>query len=470
MPLRCRRSTRVLLALVVAVAAAAGPTTTGATAPAQPSATGQPSSHSHAATDPFAARSGPLAGRAPAAAPAAFRFSGGGYGHGVGMGQYGAYGMALRGRRAATIIGFYYGGAVPRNVALPAAIRVGVLQAPRDPRTGRRLTQVLVRGLRLPGHRSTGMIAAGGVNKRHQPAAAGLPGNVTYAVRPDRGGVSLFAGSKRVFGPTSAGTGVRLRFQQGMRLPALLALPQAGRVLRWGRLEVSLVREAGAFRLRAVAVMPFNAYLRGLGEVPSSWPLQALEAQAIAGRSYALATIRSHGQHRGARRWDGCDCGVYASVRDQHWVGWSKESGRLGGRWVAAVRLTGSRVVAWHGRLVRAFYSSSSGGHTAGATTWGGPGVPWLPARADPEDAARGRNPNHRWVVVRSTTTVSAALARYGVGVVVGLRVRVADVSGRARSVEVTGTRRHLVLSGARLRSLLGLKSTKFRITAVAPG
>jgi SpoIID/LytB domain protein len=457
MPLRCRRSTRVLLALAAAVAAVAGPATTGAAAPAQPLRTSPAST----TADPFAATS---------AAPAAFRFSGGGYGHGVGMSQYGAYGQALRGRRAAAIIGFYYGGAVPRGVALPAAVRVGVLQAARDPRTGGRLTQVLVRGLRLPGHRSTGTIAAGGVDKRHQHAAARLPGNVTYAVRPDRGGVSVFAGSRRVFGPTSAGTGVRLRYQQGMRRPALLALPQAGRVLRWGRLEVSLVREAGAFRLRAVAVMPFNAYLRGLAEVPSSWPLQALEAQAIAARSYALATIRSHGQHRGARRWNGCDCGVYAGVRDQYWVGWSKEGSRLGGRWVAAVRLTGSRVAAWRGRLVQAFYSSSSGGHTAGATTWGGHALPWLPARADPADAARGRNPNYRWVVVRPAAWVSAALARYGVGAVVGLRVRAADVSGRARSVEVTGTRRHLVLSGGRLRALLGLKSTKFRITAVAGG
>lgn len=489
MPPRCRRRTRILLAaaaFVVATAAGADalqPTGADALQPASPAAAAvapaaqRPAGRHPTDADPFSPKTGPLpagtaagVGRAPSATPAAFRFSGGGYGHGVGMGQYGAYGMALRGRSAAAILGFYYGGAVPRSAGLPAAVRVGVLQAPRDPRTGGRLTQVLVRGLRLPGHRSNGSIAAGGVDKRHRHVAASLPGNVTYAVRPDRGGVSLFAGSKRVFGPTSAGTGVRLRFQQGMRQPALLALPQAGRTLRWGRLDVGLVREGGAFRLRAAAVMPFNAYLRGLGEMPSSWPLQALEAQAIAGRSYALATVRSHGQHRGAGRWDGCDCGVYASVRDQHWVGWAHEDGWLGGRWVAAVRLTGSRVVAWHGRLVQAFYSSSSGGHTAGATTWGGPRLPWLPARSDPDDRARGRNPNHRWVVVRSSATMSSALRGYGVGTVVRLRVRVADASGRARSVEVVGTRRHLVLPGGTVRRLLGLKSTKFRITAVGPG
>jgi stage II sporulation protein D len=255
-----------------------------------------------------------------------------------------------------------------------------------------------------------------------------------------------------------------------MRLPALLSLPQASRTLRWGRLEVSLVQERGAFRLRAVAVMPFNTYLRGLAEVPSSWPARALEAQAIAGRSYALATIRKAGQHRARSRWDGCDCGVYASVRDQHWTGWAKEAGRYGRRWVAAVRATGSQVVVWRGRVVQAFYSSSSGGHTASATTWGGPSLPWLPARPDPDDAARGRNPNHRWTVVLTAGSVSAALRRYGVGTVTGLRVSVADSSGRARSVQVRGTARSVTVSGGTLRSLLRLKSTKFRITTLVPG
>ncbi|HVD15756.1 MAG TPA: SpoIID/LytB domain-containing protein [Actinomycetota bacterium] len=464
MPRRSRWPAHILLLATVA-ALLGGPT---AVRPAALAA--DPS-----ASDPFAPAPGrrPAAqapARAPAAAPAAFRISGGGYGHGVGMGQYGAYGMALRGRSAAAIVGFYYGGAAARRVALPAAIRVGVLQAPRDPSTGGRLTRVLVRGLRLPGHRSTGTIAAGGIGKRHQAMAKGLPANVTYAVRPDRGGVSVFAGSKRVFGPTLAGTGVRIRYQEGMRLPALLSMPQAGRTLRWGRLEVSLVRERSAFRLRAVVVMAFNTYLRGLAEMPSSWPAKALQAQAIAGRSYALATVRKAGQHRARSRWDGCDCGVYASVRDQNWIGWSKEAGPSGGRWVAAVRATGSLAVVWRGRLVQAFYSSSSGGHTAAATTWGGPSLPWLPARADPDDAVRGHNPNHRWTVVRSAANVSAALRRYHVGTVVGLRVSLADGSGRARSVQVRGTARSVTLAGGTFRSLLRLKSTRFRIAPVATG
>jgi len=81
------------------------------------------------------------------AAPSTFHIVGGGYGHGIGMSQYGAHGMALRGATAGRIISFYYGGAAARPATLPATIRVGLLQAGRDPSTGGRLGRDLVRHL-----------------------------------------------------------------------------------------------------------------------------------------------------------------------------------------------------------------------------------------------------------------------------------------------------------------------------------
>ena len=410
-------------------------------------------------------------GARPAAAmggsPSAWRFDGGGYGHGIGMSQYGSYGMGLRGARAGAILGFYYRGTRVRRAALPSAVRVGVLQAWRDPSTGRRLGRVLVCGRPVRGVRSSsGAFTAVGVDKRGRRTARRLAGGVTYSVRPQAGGTSVFRGVQRVFGPSRAGTGVSLRFQSGVRVPALLVLPQAGRTLRWGRLDIGLVRQGTAVRPRAVAIMSFNAYLRGLAEVPSSWPAETLKAQAIAARSYALATMRAAGQHRGWRSWDGCDCGVYADTRDQHWAGWAKERGPGGARWVAAVRSTDRLVVTWRSRVVHAFYSSSSGGHTASTTSWGGPNLPYFPARRDPDDRARGRNPNHRWRATRTAAAVSAALRGYGVGRVLALRVRSADVSGRVRAVEVRGTRRTVVVPGGTFRYLLRLRSTKFAIRA----
>ena len=93
---------------------------------------------------------------AAVAAPSSFTIVGGGYGHGVGMSQYGAHGMALRGAGAGRIISFYYGGAQARPATLPAFVRIGLLQAGHDPSAGGRLGRVLVKGVEVPGRGGSG--------------------------------------------------------------------------------------------------------------------------------------------------------------------------------------------------------------------------------------------------------------------------------------------------------------------------
>lgn len=410
---------------------------------------------------------GPGQPPARAAAPRFYQFDGGGYGHGIGMSQYGAYGMGLRGVGAGRIIGFYYRGAQARPAGLPSSIRVGLLQANHDPDRGGLLRRVVLRGRRVAGLGGSGAITVSGWARNGRVHRHRLVGNVNWTVRPEGGGASVFSPSgRRVFGPTRARAGVLVRYQTGASRPALLSLPQTGRLLRWGHLEVHLVRRGGTPLHRAVAVIPFNRYLRGLAEMPGSFAMETLKAQAIAARSYALATLQARGQHWGANHWDGCNCAVYADVRDQHYAGYAKEVGYYGGRWVAAVRRTGSLVVRYRGRVVQAFYSSSSGGHTATNRVWGSMPLPWLPSRPDPDDRAAGRNPNHRWSVQLTAATVSARLRSLGVGSVTSMRVtrRIAGSGGRVGTVRVAGTRRTVSVSGARIRSLLGFKSTKFSI------
>jgi hypothetical protein len=170
---------------------------------------------------------------------------------------------------------------------------------------------------------------------------------VTFSIKPQSGGMSVFdLGRRRLFGPTKARTGVFVRFQT-VSPPARLLLPQTGQQLRWGRLDVSLVRdERGVLRPRAIAVMPVNGYLRGLGEMPGSFASAALRAQAIAARSYAFVTTQIRGQHSGRGFWYGCDCAVYASVYDQLYGGYAYEVGTYGRRWVTAVSGIGSRSCA----------------------------------------------------------------------------------------------------------------------------
>ena len=403
-------------------------------------------------------------GRGGAAQPPGhLTFRGHGFGHGIGMSQYGAYGMALRGVSAGRILAFYYGGAAVGRAALPWSLRVGLLQANRDPNTGGRLGQVLVQGQEVPGHGGGGRILVSGL-ARSGPHWRGLLGHVTYAVRPDRGGISLFAGAQRVYGPTQPGAGVRIHYDSPSHATRLL-LPQSGQQLRFGRLEVDPVRDGATARPRAVAVLGFDAYLRGLAEMPSSWPPAALQAQAVAGRSYALASLLARGQHVGAGRWDGCDCAVYSDTRDQIFAGYTKEAGYWGARWVAAVRATSGRVVTWRGQVVRAFYSSSSGGYTSSNAQWGSPPLPCYPARPDPDDAARGRNPNASWRVTVTAAQARRALAGYGVGSVLSVSTRTVPSWGyRVAAVRIQGTARTVTLTGSRVRTLFHLKSTRFAV------
>ena len=116
---------------------------------------------------------------AAVAASRTYTIVGGGYGHGVGMSQYGANGMALRGASAGRIISFYYGGAQARPATLPSLVRVGLLQANRDPSTGGRLGRVLVRGIEVPGRGGSGRFSVSGVSRGGRTVRRTLSGHVT---------------------------------------------------------------------------------------------------------------------------------------------------------------------------------------------------------------------------------------------------------------------------------------------------
>jgi SpoIID/LytB domain protein len=298
-----------------------------------------------------------------------------------------------------------------------------------------------------------------------------LSGHVTWSIKPESGGTSVFDLSRRrVFGPTKAGAGVVVRFETALP-PARLSLPQTGQQLRWGRLDVHLVRDhQGVTRPRAGAVMPFNRYLRGLAEMPGSFANEALRAQAIAARSYALVAVQARGQHHGYGSWAGCNCAVYATVRDQVYAGYPKEQGYYGSRWVGAVRGTGSLVVRYGTRVVQAFYSSSSGGYTSSNSQWGSDPLPWFPSRSDdPYDRGGGAhpNPNFRW---RKTISAAGLGAKLGIGTATAVReTKMPSWGGRVSRVTVEGIedgrRTSATVTGAWFRTAYTLKSTKFHIS-----
>src|SRR5439155_26616842 len=110
-------------------------------------------------------------------------------------------------------------------------------------------------------------------------------------------------------------------------------------------------------RLQVVNMLPLEAYVLGVvgREMPSNWPAAALEAQAVAARSYALAELENVVT---ARAFD-----LYSDTRSQVYGGIAAESVSV----TAAVRATARQVVLYGGRVATTYFSSSSGGRTVSA-------------------------------------------------------------------------------------------------------
>ncbi|HEX9968792.1 MAG TPA: SpoIID/LytB domain-containing protein [Acidimicrobiales bacterium] len=155
---------------------------------------------------------------------------------------------------------------------------------------------------------------------------------------------------------------------------------------------------AGAAGVGVVNELGLDDYLKGLAEVPGSWPVEALKAQAVAARTYAL-----YGRARPvatAARALGAD--ICATDACQVYAGLAKEQSPAGAAWAAAVEATAGRVLLYRNEPILAKYSSSNGGRTVPG------GKPYLRAAPDPDDA---RSPLHRW---RSTLPAADVVAALG--------------------------------------------------------
>ena len=344
----------------------------------------------------------------PALVAPTFAVSGRGWGHGVGMSQYGALGFALRGVGYARILGHYYRG----TTLGPAPVRrVRVLVA--DGRANLTIRSAAPFRV-LDGEGKSHALGAG----RHT-FGPGLSLKVDIAEKP-----------QRLPGP--------LLFSPG---PQPLALERPYR----GQIHVSVV----SGRLRAINVVGLEQYLYGVvpSEVPHSWPAEALKAQAVAARSYALSHL--HG--------GGFD--LYDDVRSQVYLGIPHEKPSTN----AAVDATAGEVVLYGGKVAKTFFFSTSGGRTMSAADAGGEALPYLVSVPDPYDSL---SPYHDWGPFAYT---AAKLGR-----ALRVRGRLVDVtttrnrSGRAAAVVATGTLGRVTVPAADVRRVLGLRSTWFDVGTLA--
>jgi stage II sporulation protein D len=374
----------------------------------------------------LAAALGALAG--PAHADETFTFAGHGYGHGVGMPQYGAEGYALAGGSYQQILALYYPGTVLGTTPPGTQIRVLV-------QSGQPSVQL---------SSATGLVAhdeASGANVPVASTAVVTQSAGTYSVT-STDGVPLAAGWAGPVLLSPAGT-------SAVVLAGSALFGGANRAYR-GSIRVVL----GTTGLAAVNVLPLEDYLRGVvpSEMSSSWPLAALEAQAVAARGYALATA-------------GPSTGLYdeyADTRSQAYGGLLAEHPETD----AAIAATSGQVLTYAGKTAVTYFSSSSGGRTANIQEVfaNAQPTPYLVAVDDPYDTA---SPYHDWTLSLTGTRIAQALGYPGTLTTVSVDP---FPSGRVRSLVLDGSAGQKLVSAGTARTALGLRSTWFATgAAVAP-
>ncbi|MGQ9531636.1 MAG: SpoIID/LytB domain-containing protein [Desulfotomaculales bacterium] len=234
--------------------------------------------------------------------------------------------------------------------------------------------------------------------------------------------------------------------------------------------------------------LPLEEYLCGVvaNEMPAWWPLEALKAQAVAARTYAVRRM----QAPRVKTWDGTRLKVvfamYADQRDQVYKGFDSEAPTT----TRAVQETAGLVLTYRGRPITAAYHASSGGVTEDvADVWktvgGDESRAYLVARQDPldrlgpENPSRGPqadegNPHYGWAVTMTAADLAARLTEkgYPFATVSGIEVVARTASGaRVKSLRVDGTdeqgrpvSRTIGQLADEVRMLLGLKSAYFSV------
>jgi stage II sporulation protein D len=227
----------------------------------------------------------------------------------------------------------------------------------------------------------------------------------------------------------------------------VLAVPAGGGVTQVddrGRSYRGVVEANADGGLRLVNIVGVEDYLRGMAEVPSTWPAAAVQAQTIAARTYALRTVQGGGEI--------CD-----DARCQVYVGATAESPGQN----AAVAATAQRVLAYDGKLAAAVYSADAGGVSANEFEgFGTPDDTYPYLRNVPYDTD---NP----LPWKLTVAFDALGRRVGYpGTVTGVRVSEQGPSQRALALTVEGSAGDRTVDGHAFARSLGLRSTRFTATA----
>ncbi|WP_084622534.1 SpoIID/LytB domain-containing protein [Demequina oxidasica] len=393
----------------------------------------------------------------PIEVPSTFTVSGAGYGHGVGMSQYGAYGMAKDGSSETQILQHYYTGTTVKTDDANMDIRVEVFGSGSDNRNS---VNVVVRS---PGSDSTddgqwrmrfynwkdgaAELSTTWTGKNNEDLMVTRDGTKVIVTRENgtkataTKDVSLQWEATSYYQSTSTEDPyVELLDREG-------GTSQANGQYRHGKLLISVPDSRSAYsRIIVANQLKLNTeYLYGIAEMPSSWGYnggaEALQAQAIAARGYALNAVNSYSST--------CNCNLYDDTRSQNFTGWRKENegtnAYYGKEWVKAVDATNSsagskgKVLMYGSSIARTYYFSSSGGQTENSEDiWSS--QPGYLKSVDDSWSLKSTNPNDSWTY---TLTQAKARSVFGLSDVVSIKVTSRTAGGSdaaARIVTATSS------------------------------
>jgi stage II sporulation protein D len=364
---------------------------------------------------------------AVSARSARFTIHGAGWGHGWGMSQYGAYGAARKGLSWKRILAFYYRDT--QLSTLPSRTKIKVwITADNDSS----LRVLPASGLTVrdsAGHRY--ILPTGPNFTSWRISRSGSGYRLSYRTRS---GNYLTKSTGLTTGTWSFSTHssmVKVVFPNGS--------------VRSYRGTVALIKKGSGGR--TINNVLLEHYVRGVvpAEMPTSWPADAVRAQAVAARSYAVR-LRDFG---GYSRYDICDttaCQVYGGM------------GRETSNGNAAVRATAGTIVTYRGKVALAQFALSNGGYSARGD------YPYLAAHRDPYD---GVIKSQAWTRVISASSISRVWP--SVGTVKQLQITSRDGAGawggRVKTIKIIGTSRTATVSGTTFQHMFGMRSSLFTLT-----
>ncbi|HEX3620978.1 MAG TPA: SpoIID/LytB domain-containing protein [Acidimicrobiales bacterium] len=426
----------------------------------------------------------------PAAAPprASLVIEGKGFGHGVGMAQDGALAMASAGASATAILShFYPGTAIARRTA---TVRVGVADVPgpivvvlpgggevRDAPSGPQSPGFPITvnpggsvSLAFEGGKYKATPLANATLTRTPappapgPAPAATPNAPPTTAPATPPTTSILDPLLQALLPTTvppttvppttapaaAGTipasqtfGLTGRGLWAVpKGDTLVALPESGRSYRG-----TVIAAAGGHGIQLTDELDVEQYLRGMGEMPASWPAAALQAQAIAARTYAIRAASA-----GRTLCDDQQCQVY--------IGAGNETAAT----TAAATATRGQVLTYQGALAETVYSASAGGISATPAEGFGPDSPDLPYL---QPVTYPVSDPQLWATSLPLTEVAARFAYQGE--LQDVRVTRTGPSGRPLEITFNGANGPMVVDAHRFFSVLQLRSTLFTLRTEVP-